>query len=286
MKLVSVLIPCYNSEIYIQEAIQSILNQTYTNFELIILDDGSNDDTKSIIACFSDPRIILLCENENRGIVYQLNKGIKCAKGEYIARMDADDIAFPNRIEKQVDFLEDPSNRGIDVLGTDAISIGIETKVINFKNYKPRQISFLLNFYCPILHPSVMMRKEIFINGLKYPSEYKYAEDLALWRFINNGKNIAILNESLLYYRIHSNQTNGNEKRKIIQKNATLNALAIPSRCCNLFSLVLPNGIGKSLWEDWENKSRNTSFFIKLIIRVQYTILGCKSDVVRMLINN
>ena len=94
------------------------------------------------------------------------------------------------------------------------------------------------------------------------------------------------MNESLLYYRIHSDQTNGNEKRKEIQKNATLNALTISSRFCNLFSLVLPNGIGKSLWEDWENKSRNTSFFIKLILRVQYTILGCKSNMARMLINN
>ena len=285
MKLISVLLPCYNSELYIGEAIQSILDQTYSNFELIILDDGSTDNTKLIIQGFEDIRIVLLSENENKGIVYQLNKGIENARGEYIARMDADDVSFPERLQKQVDFLEDITNKKIDVLGTDAISIGIETKVIIYKNYKPKQISFLLNFYCPILHPTVMMRKEVFINGLKYPSEYKYAEDLALWRLINNGKNIAILNESLLYYRIHPDQTNGNEKRKEIQKNATLNALTISSRFCNLFSLILPNGIGKSLWEDWENKSRNTSVLVKLILRVQYTILGCKSDMARMLIS-
>lgn len=286
MKLVSVLMPCYNSELYIGEAIQSILDQTYSNFELIILDDGSTDNTKSIIAGFEDTRIIVLCEKENKGIVYQLNKGIEHSRGEYIARMDADDISLSERFQKQVDFLEDIGNKKIDVLGTDANSIGTETKVIKYKNYKPKQISFLLNFYCPILHPTVMMRKELFINGLKYPSEYKYAEDLALWRLVDNGKNFAILNESLLYYRIHPDQTNGNEKRREIQKNATLKALTISSRSNNLFSLVLPNGIGKSLWDDWEKKSRNTSVLIKLILRVQYAILGCKSDMARMLINN
>lgn len=286
MKLITVILPCYNSELYIGQAIQSILDQTYSNFELIILDDGSTDNTKSIIKSFRDARIILLSENDNKGIVYQLNKGIEHAQGEFIARMDADDVSFPERLQKQVDFLEDIRNKKIDVLGTDAISIGIETKAIYHKNYKSSQISFLLNFYCPILHPTVMMRKELFINGLKYPSGYKYAEDLALWRLIDNGKNIAILNEILLYYRIHPDQTNGNAKRKEIQKNSTLNALTISSRSNNLFSLFLPNGIGKSLWEDWENKSRNTSVLIKLILRVHYAILGCKSDMARMLINN
>jgi glycosyltransferase involved in cell wall biosynthesis len=283
MKLVSVLLPCYNSERYIGEAIQSILDQTYTNFELLILDDGSTDNTKSIITGFLDNRITLLFENENKGIVYQLNKGIEHAKGEFIARMDADDVSFPERFQKQIDFLNDIKNKQIDILGTDATSIGIETKDIQHRNYKPKQISFLLNFYCPILHPTIMMRKRLFINGLKYPSEYKYAEDLALWRLVDNGKNMAILNESLLYYRIHVNQTNGNEKRKGIQKNSTLNALTIPRRSCNLYSLVVPNGIGKSLWEDLEYKSRNTSIMSKLVLRFQYSILRCNSSMALML---
>jgi glycosyltransferase involved in cell wall biosynthesis len=285
MKLVSVLLPCYNSELYIREEIKSILEQTYTNFELIILDDGSTDNTISIIQRFKDSRIRFLCENDNKGIVYQLNKGIEHAKGEFIARMDADDVSSPERFYKQVVFLEDPKNSRIDVLGTDAISIGKESKEIAHRNYKPIQISFLLNFYCPILHPTVMVRRKIFLNGFKYPDGFKYAEDLALWRLIDNGKNIAILPEPLLKYRIHQDQTNGNEKRKEIQGNSTKLALRINGSSKNWFSFCLATGIGMSLWEDYTNGTRKVSRLIKLILKIQYRILKCNSSMVISLLN-
>ena len=227
MKLISVLLPCYNSELYIGEAIQSILEQTYTNFELIVLDDGSTDNSKSIIQGFEDSRIKLLCENKNKGIVYQLNKGIEQAKGEYIARMDADDVSFPERFQKQVDFLENPLNHKIDVLGTNAIKFGDFDGLIDFKNYTPKQISFLLNFYCPLLHPTVMIRKSVFNGGLRYPEGYKYAEDFALWRIIDNGNNIAIIPDFLLNYRSHINQTNRNNNRLKIQLDSSLKVLKL-----------------------------------------------------------
>jgi glycosyltransferase involved in cell wall biosynthesis len=285
MKLISVIMPCYNSNLYIREAIQSILNQTYSNFELLVLDDGSTDGTKSIVLDFKDARIKYYCEIENKGIVYQLNKGIENAKGEFIARMDADDISLPERFQKQIDFLEDPKNHKIDVLGTDAVSIGKETSKIQFQNYKPNQISFLLNFFCPILHPTVMMRSKIFQKGLKYSDEYKYAEDLALWRMIDNAKNIAILKESLLQYRIHQNQTNSNEIRKEVQKNSTLNALAIKSKRKKFKSYWLPIGIGQILWYDYEKGTNKVSTLIRFIIKIQLKMLDCKSSMVLMLLN-
>lgn len=259
--------PCFNSENFIEDAIESILNQTYENFEFFILDDGSTDRTTLKIQGFKDSRIKLLCENENKGIVYQLNKGIDLARGKYIARMDADDVSFPDRLQKQVDFLESPMNRNVDVLGTNAIKIGKEGGVIEFKNYTPQQISFLLNFYCPILHPTVMIRKSIFDNGLRYSEDYKYAEDLALWRTIDNGRNIAILNEYLLSYRIHNNQTNRSNVRKETQKDSTLRALGIKNnRRFDAIRFFLGKNYTKRLWQDFDDKINGKYVFGKFYL--------------------
>ena len=104
--------PVYNGEKYLQEAIESILNQTFKDFEFIIINDGSTDKTLEIIKSFTDPRIKLITQ-ENRGIIYSLNKGITESRGKYIARMDADDISLPERLEKEYRFLEQNPNYGI-----------------------------------------------------------------------------------------------------------------------------------------------------------------------------
>jgi glycosyltransferase involved in cell wall biosynthesis len=221
-KLISVILPVYNSEKYISEAIESIINQTYTNFELLVLDDGSTDTTLDIVQCFNDKRIKIFTSEENHGIVHQLNKGIENSQGEYIARMDADDISLPERFEKQIEFLENVDNSKIDLLGTDALEIGENVKPIIHQNYLPSQISFLLNFTCPILHPTVIFRKRLFDKGFRYPYFYEYAEDYAFWRIIDNGDNLAILPQILLQYRIHNTQTNKDEKRYKIQKESAL----------------------------------------------------------------
>ena len=122
MKKISVLMPAYNAEKYIGEAIESILNQTYKDFEFIIINDGSIDRTEDIILSYDDPRIIYLKNKENSGIVASLNNGLKQAKGQYVARMDADDISLPTRFEKQLQYME--SNQHIFVLGTSLILFG------------------------------------------------------------------------------------------------------------------------------------------------------------------
>ena len=106
MPLVSVLMPAYNSELYIAEAIDSILNQTYTNLELIIFDDGSSDGTRKIIESYSDPRVVKVLSDQNGGVVRARNDIIDRAQGKYIALMDADDIADPARLQKQIQALE------------------------------------------------------------------------------------------------------------------------------------------------------------------------------------
>jgi glycosyltransferase involved in cell wall biosynthesis len=279
MKKISVLLPCYNSEKYIAEAVQSILDQTYTNFELIILDDGSTDRTKEIIGSFRDERIRFEYELENKGIVFQLNKGISLAEGVYIARMDADDISKPERFKKQIEFLELKKNNHIVVLGTDAVAIGESKDQIIHKNYQPAQISFLLNFYCPLLHPTVIMRKSVFSVSLKYSNDYKFAEDYALWRLIDNGENIAVLPEVLLLYRIHRDQTNKDEIRLKIQRESCLKISNIKSSNVldNLLFNENANRIFVDLWFGFDNNLR-INLLQKLYIRYMKKRLNIKSE--------
>ena len=181
--LVSVILPVYNAQKYLEEAIESIINQTYTNFEFIIIDDGSGDNSLNIINKYQkqDSRILVITR-ENKGLVYTLNEGINQAKGKYIARMDADDISLSNRFEKQIELLE---NSNIDICGCHYLLVD-EYNNINGLNLTPlsHEMCFLsLASKVPFAHPSVMIRKEFLDkNNLKYgQSEHKIAEDFDLW---------------------------------------------------------------------------------------------------------
>ena len=249
-RLISVILPVYNSEKYISEAIHSILDQTYANFELLLLDDGSTDNTLLIINEFQDERIRIFTSDKNYGIVHQLNKGIDNSQGEFIARMDADDISFPERFNKQIEFLN--THPKIDVLGTFAEKFGDESGLIEYKYNKPEQISFLLNFYCNMLHPTVMMRKRIF-SKCKYSNDYPLAEDYGLWCQVNNGSNLYILDEVLLDYRIHNEQTNKSSKRLKVQYDSVL----------KVKKDIKINGIlGNVIFTDELNKV-STNYFVK-----------------------
>lgn len=280
MPLVTVLLPFNKSKKYLTEAIESILNQTFKDIELLLLDDGSTDDPHELLNEIKDSRIRYFREEINRGIVFQLNKGISLARGKYIARMDADDIALSERIEKQISFMEEPKNSGIDVLGSNAVKIGDEVGEMDFKNYKPNQISFLLNFYCPLLHPTVMMRKSIFFDkGLRYSEEYKYAEDYGLWRMVDNGKNIAILSDQLLAYRIHNDQTNKDLKRIETQRSSCVKVASIRSvRFIErfIFTLKLKN-LFIDTWFGNQNDFR-PNYFQRNYIKIMKRILGIKSE--------
>ena len=291
MVFVSIILPFYNSREFLNDSIQSMLNQTFTNFELILLDDGSTDKPLEVIKKFKDKRIIYKRENQNKGIIFQLNKGISLSRGSYIARMDADDISFPQRLQRQVEFLENSDHREISVLGTDAVQFGTENKEIIHKNYHPQQISFLLNFTCPILHPTVMFRSSVFSKGLRYPEIYMYAEDFALWRIIDNGRNIAILDEVLLKYRIHNYQTNKDSERLRIQSDSVSRSLLNSKKFDFVEFCFLIFGkdklIRKSV-ELWYGSTSNVeiNFLARLIIRFYKKRLKIKSQLLTNLISN
>ena len=199
--LISVLMAVYNGEKYLREAIDSILNQTYTNFEFLIVNDGSIDLTEDIILSYSDNRIRYIKNETNLKLIASLNKGLDLAIGKYIARMDADDISLPERLEKQVDFME--RNQEIGVLGTSVKTIGLENNYeVKFeKGHDAIRLKLLFNNY--LHHPTVMLRKTILDNfNLKYP-DVLHAEDYALWIEMTKYTRIEILSDVLLLYRIH-----------------------------------------------------------------------------------
>lgn len=206
MTKISVVMPAYNAEKYIGEAIESILNQTFADFEFIIINDGSTDSTRECVLSYFDERIVYLENEQNLGIVDTLNKGLERVSGEYVARMDADDVAMPVRLEKQISYLE--KNKDIGVLGTGICIFGdgIDDQNRVFST-DSEQLKAELIFSSCIAHPSVMIRRSVLKNnGLRYEKKYAGAEDYKLWWEIAKVSRIATLPDILLKYRVHSSQ--------------------------------------------------------------------------------
>lgn len=206
----------YNSEKYLVEAIESILNQTYTNFEFIIVNDGSIDSSLDIIQEYmkKDERIVLI-SRDNKGLPHSLNEGIEKAKGKYIARMDADDISLSTRFEEQVKFMEDNK---IDVCGSYVQIFGSSRTTIWEYPKTHNEIEFTLISMTSFAHPTVMMKKEIF-NNVKY-SDYKTAQDYKLWTdIVLAGYKCANIDKVLLNYRMHDGQVTS--QKRVLQKQYT-----------------------------------------------------------------
>ena len=210
LPLVSVLMPVYNCESFIREAIQSVLNQTFTDFELLIIDDCSTDATLQILKSYLDSRIQLIEKEKNTGYTDSLNYGISIAKGKYIARMDGDDISLPRRFQKQFDFLE--SNPEVVICGTAIKIIGKDT--IERHPSKHEDLQIKLCFSSVFHHPTVMIRADV-LKQNKYNKEFEPAEDYELWTRLAFVGKTANLEDVLLHYRIHSSQTSS--VRKTIQ---------------------------------------------------------------------
>ncbi len=202
---ISIIMPVYNAEHFVSQAVESILRQTYSDFEFIIIDDGSTDSTPRILAQYNDTRIRFIRKNYNEGIINVLNLGIQFAKGRYIARMDADDISLPKRLEKQVAFLE--QRKDIAILGTRAIRIDERGRFLEYmvSVTSPQHIQKLLEAgFVPIVHPSVMMRADFIRKLGGYRDGFLHVEDKDLWlRAIENGAKIANLKDTLLLYRTY-----------------------------------------------------------------------------------
>lgn len=212
---VSVIMPVYNGQDYLSQAIESILNQTFTDFEFIIIDDGSTDNSFNIIQSYYDPRIVLIRNETNLKLIASLNKGLNLAKGKYIARMDADDISLPGRLAKQVEFMD--KNPSIGLCGTWAELFGeCEQSFWRFTD-DPDIVKCMLIFGCCIVHPSVMFRRTILETGLCYSDLYPHAEDYALWVHIAQQYKITNIPEVLLKYRKTGSQVSSRYAEEQLQ---------------------------------------------------------------------
>ncbi|CAN5189729.1 hypothetical protein BH10PSE11_BH10PSE11_07990 [soil metagenome] len=205
--LVSVIMPFRNARQYLREAIDSVLRQTFKDFELLLIDDFSQDDSRSICESYAtaDSRVRLL-RNENAGIIGALNFGIAHARGELIARMDADDICEPERFALQVQELQ--RSPAIAILGSAASLINQRGDVIGELSYAtaPSEIYHELLQRSCIIHPSAMMRTGVVRRAGGYRSAFIRCEDYDLWLRIAEPANIANLKEPLLRYRVHEEQ--------------------------------------------------------------------------------
>lgn len=196
---VTIGIPTYNVGRFIALSIKSVLAQTYTNFELIITDDGSTDNTVEEIRKFNDPRIKLIVGTENRGISYRLNQQIDMAKGDFFFRMDGDDIMFPDRVEKQVNYLL--GHPDMDVVGANAIVIGESNVILGAREYKRRNISKAELFgSARFIHPTVA-GKTTWFRKWKYKESASGCEDVDLWIRSFDRSVFADLACPVLFYR-------------------------------------------------------------------------------------
>lgn len=221
MPRVTVFMPVYNSSKYIKKSIQSILNQSYKDFELLIIDDGSTDNSLDVINSFNDERIKVFKNYENKGLPYTRNRGLNLASGEYIAIMDSDDIAMKNRLEKQVNFLD--SNKDIQIVTSDEIILykGIPVKRIK-RNPNSIYIKFALLFDNYIGNTTVMFDKKISEN-FKYNTECFVCQDYDFWVNLNTKYKFGSIESPLMMYRTgHENITKVSNSRKKVERSKVL----------------------------------------------------------------
>lgn len=201
---VSVIMPVYNSADYVKNAIDSILQQTFSNFEFIIIDDASTDNTMSILKSYDDIRIFIIKNSMNLGVATSLNRAIERARGKYIIRMDSDDVAMKKRLEVQWMFMK--KNPHVDICGSWVQTFGEFSSVLKYP-LKHEEIKVSLLFRNPLAHPSVCFRREVFsIKKMRYDPNYSKTEDYELWIRVIQDCLIENIPQVLLYYRIHKVQ--------------------------------------------------------------------------------
>lgn len=241
---ISVILPAYNAERYLHEAIDSILNQTCTNFELIILNDGSTDRTEEIILSYSDPRIRYIKNEQNLKLIKTLNKGIELARGKYIARMDADDISLPDRFQVEYDFME--RNPDISVCSSKIYHLLSSNKIVKGHYYpceSPVACCFCSIFRTPLSHPASFFRAEVLRKyGYDTSDDALHIEAFVLWgNLALANEKMAVINDRLLYYRdndqsichSYSDLQIANHKKRVRYMLATMLGINISDRILN-----------------------------------------------------
>lgn len=237
--LVSFVMPNYNEGSFIRDALDSILQQTYKNFECIIVDDGSSDNSPGIIKEYAarDPRIKFFQNEKNMRICRTLNRGISLAKGKYIARMDSDDVCMPNRLEVQVAFMEDPKNAHVGVVGSHCFVIDENGDTVGKKTFPidDKDIRGQIWYQNPLQHSTTLIRKQAINECGNYDDSFVYAEDLELWVKIGQKYELRNIEEKLMKYRIHG----ANDIFKH-QKTMIKNALRVRRKAVEHLGYTMP----------------------------------------------
>lgn len=231
--MVSVIMPVFNGAPYVREAVDSILTQTFEDFEFIIVDDASTDNTWNLLNDYSDTRIRLLRHKSNMGLIAALNNGLAQARGRYIARMDADDRSLPNRLRKQFDYLE--QNRDIGVLGGVIRIMDAEGQADTNEQWHlgypsdPMILAWHLFYYDPISHPTVMFRRALYDQFGGYPDGDTHAEDYGYWVLLSSQTKFANLRDVVLHYRWHGGNISLREAESQRLSSARIRARAVAS---------------------------------------------------------
>ena len=204
MSLISVILAAYNAEKYLCEAVASILDQTFTDFEFIVIDDGSRDSTLAMLHSFKDPRLKII-SRPNKGLTPTLNEGLSLATGEFIARMDADDVSLPIRFEKQVAFLRQYPE--VVCVGSRVTTIDPYGSPLQDTDHKLThdeiEADLLRGIGWSIVHPAAMMRRDAVMRVGGYREQFKTSQDLDLWLRLGEVGKLANLPEPLVKYRQH-----------------------------------------------------------------------------------
>ena len=204
MPLVSIIMSVYNEERYIQESLDSVLSQTLDNFELIIIDDCSTDKTTEMIEGYHDSRIRLYRNKKNQGLTKNLNNALRYCRGEYIARMDGDDICLPQRLEKQVQYMEEHQEKML--IGCRTQTFGEQNLVSRLPDHS-EQLRIMLLLRPVLAHPSFMMRRRLVTEfGFHYDESFRSAQDYDFAQRVSERFAIGIVPEVLLRYRTHKKQ--------------------------------------------------------------------------------
>ena len=213
--------PVYNASRYLREAIDSVLCQTFTDFEFLIFNDGSTDDSLEIIKSYNDERIVLIDSPVNQGYLVYLNEGVRMAKGKYIARMDSDDVCMPNRFELQFQFLE--NNFIILVVGSNfqVINSGGIFQLMSDFPTEHSDIQASMMFYCSLQHPAIMAVRDVMLNN-PYDIRYYPSEDHRQWVTLSKNFKLANIAQPLIKYRMHGENISGNPNQKLLNAQMML----------------------------------------------------------------
>lgn len=214
MPAVSVVVPTYNAANYVGEAVASILAQSFTDFELLLVDDGSTDDTAAVLQPFAaDPRVRMLRNERNMGLIATLHRAYAECKAPLIARMDSDDICEPTRFSQQVEFLG--AHPDVAIVGGAIRFFGnVAPNVFRFPQTH-EAIRPAMLFYCPLAHPALMFRRELIDSGLvRYDDAFRHAEDYHLWSRLLLKVRSANLADVVLNYRLHPQQVSSDSADK------------------------------------------------------------------------